>query len=56
MLKALFVLKISTFLSWRIVYVEQQLDKIAMVNFKIHNVTDWTTNNHNIHITQYLKK
>ena len=32
------------------------LDKKAMVNFKIYYVTDWTTNNYNTHIAQYLKK
>ena len=28
----------------------------AKVNFKIYDVTDWTTNNYNTHIAQYLKK
>ena len=27
-----------------------------MVNFKIYDVTDWTTNIYNTHIAQYLKK
>ena len=27
-----------------------------MVNFKSYDVTDWTTNNYNVHIVQYLKK
>ena len=27
-----------------------------MVNFKVYDVTDWATNNHNTHIAQYLKK
>ena len=27
-----------------------------MVSFKIYDVTDWTTNNYNTHIAQYLKK
>ena len=48
MLKALFVLEIFTFLSWLFGYVEKRLDKKAMVNFKIYDVTDWTTNNYNI--------
>ena len=48
MSKALFVLEIFTFLSRLFDYVENRL---AMVNFK-----DWTTNNYNIHIAQYLKK
>ena len=26
-----------------------------MVNLKIYDVTDWTVNNSNTHITQYLK-
>ena len=37
-------------------YVEKRLDKKAMVNFKIYNVTDGTTNNYNTHIAQYVKK
>ena len=28
---------------------------MAKVTFKIYDVTDWTTNNYNIHIAQYLK-
>ena len=36
--------------------MERNLDKKAMVNFKIHDVTVWTTNNYNTHIAQYLKK
>ena len=56
MLKALFVLEIFTFLSWLFSYVKKQLGKKAMkVTFKIY-VTDWTTNNYNIHITRYHKK
>ena len=34
MLKALFILKIFTFLSWHFGYVEKWLDKKAMVNIK----------------------
>ena len=45
MLKALFVLDIFTFLSRLFGYLEKRFDKKAMVNFKIYNVTDWTTNN-----------
>ena len=56
MLKALFVLEIFTHLSYLFGYVEKRLDKKAMVNFKIYYVTEWTTNNYNTHITQYLKK
>ena len=43
-------------MSWRIDYVEKQLDKKAMVDFKFYDVTDWTTNNYNTYIAQYLKK
>ena len=27
-----------------------------MVDFKFYDVTDWTTNNYNTRITQYIKK
>ena len=40
MLKALFFLNISEFLSWLFGYVEEQLDKKAKVDFKIYEVTD----------------
>ena len=56
MLKTLFVLKIFTFLSWLFDCVEKRLDKKVMVNLKIHDITDWTKNNYNTDITQYLKK
>ena len=39
MLKVIFVLEILSFLSWRFGYVEKQLDKKAMVNFKIYEGT-----------------
>ena len=54
-LKALFVLDIFTFLSWRFGHIEKRLDKKAEVNFKIYDVTDWATNNYNTYIVQYLK-
>ena len=54
-LKALFVLEIFTFLSRLFGYVRKDLDKKDEVNFKIYNVTDWTTNDYNKHIVQYLK-
>ena len=41
LLKALFDLKIFTFLFQLFDYVEKQLDKKAMVNFKIYGVTGW---------------
>ena len=56
MLKALFVLKIFSFLSWVFGYAENQLDEKAKFNFKICDVTDWTRNNYNTHSAQYLKK
>ena len=56
MLKALSILEIFTFLFRLFVYVEKQLDNKVMVNFKIYDITDWTTNHYNTHITQYLKK
>ena len=56
MLKPLLVLDIFTFLSWIFGYVENRSDKKAKVNFKLCEDAGWTTNNHNTHITQYLKK
>ena len=55
-LKALFVLEIFKFLSWRFGHVRKQLDQKAQVNLKIHDVTGWTANDYNTHIAQYLKK
>ena len=37
-------------------YVEKCLDKKAEVNFKFFDITDWTANNYNGHIAQYLKR
>ena len=51
-----FYLEIFTFLSGFSGYVEKRLDKKVKVNFKIYDVTDWTTNNYNTYIVQYLKK
>ena len=55
-LKALFVLKIFTFLSSLFGHVGRRIDKKAKVIFKIYDVTRWAANNYNIHIAQYLKK
>ena len=55
MLKDLFVLEISKFFSWIFGYVENQLDKKAIVNLKVFDVTDCTTNNYNTNITQYFQ-
>ena len=56
-LNAFFVLEMFTFLSWLFAYVETRLDKEAMVNFKIYNVTCWTANkaNHAIKFGQLIK-
>ena len=32
-------------------FVEKELDKKVLVNFKIYDVTDWKTNEYNTHIT-----
>ena len=56
MLKALFLIEIFTFLYYIFGNLEKRLDKKTMVNFKIHDVTDWITNVCNINIAQYLKK
>ena len=53
MLKA-FVLEILVFLSWIFGYAEKRHDKKAMVSLKMYDVTDWTANNYNTHIAQYL--
>ena len=52
MLKTLFVPEIFSFLSWLFGYVQKQLDKKAMVNFKIYDVIDWTTNHYNTDISR----
>ena len=46
----LFVFEIFIFLSWSFGYVLKQLDKMAMISFKIYYITDWTKNNYNGHI------
>ena len=56
MLKALFILELFTFLSWRFGHEEKPLDKKAKVNFEIYDVTDWIKNNDNTHIAQQLRK
>ena len=56
MLKVLVVLEISTSIFvLNFGNVEKRLDKKAKVNFKIYDITDWTTNNCNTHIAQYLR-
>ena len=43
MLNVLFVLEMLTFLSCLFGYIAKRLDKKAMINFKIYDVTDWIT-------------
>ena len=50
-LKALFVLKIFKCLSRIFGHAEKRLDSKDKVNFKIHDVTTWLTNNCNTHRT-----
>ena len=54
-LKAFFVLEIFTYLLWLFVYVEKRLDKKAKLNFKIFDITKWTTNSYNRYIAQSFK-
>ena len=55
-LEAFFILEIFRFLSWLFGFVEKGLDKKVKVSFNIYDVTDWTTNNYNTYVIQYLKK
>ena len=55
-LKAYFVLEIFKILSLHFGHVEKLIYKNGQVNFKLYDVIDWTTNNYNTHIDQYLKK
>ena len=55
-LNALFVLEIFIFSPWIFGYVEKRLDQKAEINFKIYDVVDWTTNNYNTNVAQYLMK
>ena len=54
--KTLSALEILKLLSWFFGYVEKRPGKKVKVNFKFHDVTDWTTNNYSKYIFQYLKK
>ena len=54
-LKALFFIRYFNFCPDFADHVGKQLVKKAKINFKIYDVTDWTTNNYNKY-TQYLKK
>ena len=48
MLKGLFILEIFNFFD----FLVKRLGNKDIVTFKIYDVTDWTTNNYNAHITQ----
>ena len=54
--KRSFFFNIFTFLYWLFGYLEKRLDKEALINFKIYDVSDWTKNNYNTNITQHLKE
>ena len=54
--KALFILKIFKFSSWRSGHVAKRFDKKDKVNFKFYHATAWLTNNCNTHVAQYLEK
>ena len=56
MLITFFVLEIFSFLSGYFGYVGKRLDKKAIINSKIYDVTDWIKNYQIIYITQYLKR
>ena len=50
-LKVFLVVKIFNFLSWLFDHVKKRLDEKDNVNFKIHDVTTWLTNNCNAQLT-----
>ena len=52
--KSTFRFKIFPFLPRIFGYKEKRLDKKVKVNFKINDVTGWTTNNYNKYNVQYL--
>ena len=56
MLKALIVREVFTFLPWFLDYVEKRHEKKVVVNFKIYDVTNWTTNNYNADISNTIPK
>ena len=64
MIKNAFLIHVkSSFRSWnKNIFVltfwlyRKQLDKIAKINFKIYDVTDWIAINYNTHIVHYLQR
>ena len=55
MLKLFLLLRYLNFCPNFFNQVEKRLHKKAKVNFKIYDVTNWTTNNNSTHIARYLK-
>ena len=53
--KAFFVLEIFTFLSGLFRYIGRRLDEKTKVDFKIYEVTAWTTNNYNTYFSNIVK-
>ena len=51
----LFILKIFKFLPWLFDHVSKRLIKKIKVDFKIHDVRAWSTNNCNMYIAQYFQ-
>ena len=54
--KAIFVLKLFTFLYWLLGHVAKRLDMKDKVNFKFYDVTAWLTNDGITHTAQYFVK
>ena len=52
-LKALFFLVIFSFLHQLFGYLEKQIDKKAMINFKIYDMADLRKNNYNTYCRLY---
>ena len=55
-LKALFVLKIFTFLSLLFGHVEKRIDKKDKVNFKFYDVASWLTKTILIHLLRNISR
>ena len=55
-LKAVFVLKVSKFLSRLFRHKEKHLEKKDNINFEFYDATTWLTNNYNTNIAQYLTR
>ena len=53
-LKVLFITEINKFLFSVFTHVRKRLDKKAKVNFKIYDVTKWTTNSQSMNFSQLM--